>query len=118
LTLSVSNLVGNYATYLGQWRTLVKVKTNNQWRDFLRWDEVPDKVLKSDFDWLDDPAGWSFLKYKGNYYILGDFMRFKFMDGDSNLTGWHAYHQDSAWGGIVIAISDDGEQYRIGRYAG
>ena len=93
----------------------MKVRTNNHWRDFKYRDEVPANVLADQFDWTND---WyaqygdysdGFIEYRGFWYHLGDFMR-------GGVEGWHGVHADSFFSGVVIRLSEDGEQYQIGTY--
>jgi hypothetical protein len=86
----------------------MNVSTNHQWRDFLYRHEVPTNVLTSDFDWLgEDDQSFGFLRYRGTWYHLSMFLR-------TTIDGWNGIHNDSAFSGILIEISSDGEQYRIG----
>lgn len=88
----------------------MEIKTNNQWRVFLDWYDLPEKA-KRVFDYADTDG--SFLKYKGNYYSLEDFMR---IENNSDLQGWHGYSSDTYFSGVLIRLSNDGEQYQIGTY--
>jgi hypothetical protein len=85
----------------------MNVTTNYHWRDFLYRHEVPESVLTSEFDWLDEDEQSGFLRYRGAWYHLSMFMR-------TAIDGWHGVHNDSAFSGVLIEVSRDGEQYRIG----
>lgn len=85
----------------------MNITTNNQWRDFLYRYEVPDEVLKSEFDWLDEDDHDGFFRYRGVWYHLSMFMR-------TAIEGWQGIHNDSAFSGVLIEVSRDGEQYRVG----
>lgn len=93
----------------------IKVVTNGQWRDFVYRSDVPEKVLKSQFDWTDkaheDHGDYSdgFLCYRGVWYHVADFQR-------GGIEGWSGSHGDSFFSGVVIRLSKDGEQYQIGTY--
>lgn len=92
------------------------ITTNNQWRNFLYGYEVPEKVMKEQFDYLGGDANCDgFICYKGNYYHLCDFMR---IDTNSpfDTKKWSGYVSDSFFSGILIKVSDDGEHYKIGWY--
>ena len=85
----------------------MNVTTNHQWRDFLYRHEVPENVLRSEFDWLDEDDHSGFFRYRGVWYHLSMFLR-------TTIDGWHGVHTDSAFSGVLIEVSNDGEQYRIG----
>jgi hypothetical protein len=95
------------------------IATNNQWRNFKYRYEVPESVLKSDFDWMKKPyEDWgyedSFIQYKKNWYHLSEFER---IDKNSPFPkNWTGYSSDSFFSGILIQLSEDGEQYKIGWY--
>ena len=82
----------------------MNITTNNQWRDFSYRQDVPESVLKSEFDWTD--SGDGFFRYRGYWYHLSMFMK-------TAIEGWHGIHNDSAFSGVLIQVSDDGEQYKI-----
>ncbi len=101
----------------------MRTTTNNNWRNFKYGHEVPDSILK-DYDWLSEDEslnGW--IHYRNEWYHVAQFMRcedwstqhFARKDGDK-VEQWHAYSADTYFSGLIIRISDDGEQYQIGRY--
>jgi hypothetical protein len=85
----------------------MNVTTNNHWRDFSYRYEVPADVLVSEFDWLDEDDQDGFFRYRGVWYHLSMFLR-------TTIKGWHGIHNDSMFSGVLIEVSSDGEQYRIG----
>jgi hypothetical protein len=85
----------------------MNVTTNNHWRDFLYRYEVPADVLVSEFDWLDEDDQDGFFRYRGVWYHLSMFLR-------TAIEGWDGIHGDSFYSGVLIEVSSDGEQYRIG----
>lgn len=92
------------------------VYTDRKWKNFKYGYEVPKKVMRSDFDHLDeDSAIDGFLLYRGNWYHISDFMRIS-PGAPDWMKHWSGYTSDSAFSGILIKISDDGEQYIIGTY--
>ena len=94
----------------------VTVKTNHQWRDLVYRQDVPAKILAEQFDYLsedDSPDG--FFLYRGYWYHVSDFMAFS-GNVEPPLQGWHGYSGDSYFSGVLIQISQDGEQIKIGRY--
>lgn len=115
------------------------IKSNYQWRQFKYRYEVPRKILENQFDWMipkeltpDQRELWftgeifpeltggqdymdGFFQYKSSWYSMSDFMNL----GDNcspEFQGWHGYHNDSFFSGILIKISGDGEEYQVGRY--
>lgn len=88
------------------------IATNNKWRDFMGRDAVPEKTLASEFDWLDSAAMDGFFKYHHRWYHLEEFTAF--LEGQKN--GWDGYLSDSAFSGVVIALSKDGEKFKCGTY--
>ena len=92
-----------------------RVQTNNHWHNLSYRNEVPQSVLDSDFDYQDEDEAYDgFFKYRGNWYHLDGFMRHS--DPSWPLSDWHGYAGDSFFSGVVIRISDDGEQYQVGTY--
>jgi hypothetical protein len=89
------------------------IKTDHKWRQFKYRDEVPDKVMRDQFSHLDNMDG--FFKYRDWWYHLSDFM---LVDEHSPLRehGWHGYHSDSYFSGVVIKTHPDGGEYMVGTY--
>jgi hypothetical protein len=89
----------------------LKIKSDKKWKNFKTRDEVPKQVLSRQFDWLDEDSGYDgFINYKGHWYHLSEFMR------GGGMADWDGYHGDSYFSGVVIKVSGDGEQYKIGDY--
>lgn len=96
-----------------------RVYTNNHWRDFTYRSDVPEAVLKSDFDWTTEDDIDGFFCYKGVWYHTSQFMRFGYPPGGEPpalFKGWHGYLNDSFHSGVVIRMSDDGEQFQVGTF--
>lgn len=89
----------------------MQIITNNHWNDFLDGFELPESV-HSDFDWMDDIMDGTFIKYRNVFYSLDEFMR----NDTAGFGTWHGYKSDSFFSGVLIRISDDGEQYQIATY--
>jgi hypothetical protein len=98
----------------------VTIKANHQWRHFAYRADVPEDVLKDQFYHLDpDDALDGFFCYRGHWYHLSDFMRLSGPTSpgfSEDLPGWHGYHSDSMFSGVVIKVSADGERYQAGTY--
>lgn len=92
----------------------VTIKTNHQWRNLAYRNEVPAKVLADQFSHLDeDETGDGFFCYRGYWYHVSDFMR---IENNADLAGWHGYASDSYFSGVVMKLSEDGEQYIAGTF--
>ena len=95
----------------------MKIVTDHKWREFKRTHDVPEKIIRSEFDWLEDAeiTYGCFIKYKGQWFHLDEFT---FLSHSSELRerGWHGYHGTSYSSGVVIRLSSDGEWYQIGSY--
>lgn len=92
----------------------MEVKTDNKWKSFKYRNEVPAKVLKSEFDYLSEDDSDGFFQYRGVWYHLSGFMR---VNSNSPFPKpWIGYAGDSFFSGVLIQVSDDGEQYRVGTY--
>ena len=91
------------------------IKTDHKWKDFMYSYQLTEKeILELDHLTRDEIDSRSFIRYKGQIYDMGDFMRVP--DQMGGLLGWHAYSSDSFFSGVVIKVSDDGDQYIIGAY--
>jgi hypothetical protein len=97
--------------------TQVTIKTNHQYRHTLDWYELTPREQK-DFNYLDTEdaqCGAAFIRYRGYTYDLGQFMQV----GDHaprELAGWHGYHSDSYFSGIVVRFDDECERVMLGTY--
>ncbi|MDC8457855.1 hypothetical protein [Marinobacter sp. DS40M6] len=93
----------------------MEIITNYQWRNFLYGYEIPETVLNSDFDYLDDDEKTDgFIKYRGRYYHVSGFMLLPEHCDIPN--DWQGIEHDSAFSGVLVRLSDDGEQYQIATY--
>jgi hypothetical protein len=89
----------------------MKIRTNNQWRNFCYREDVPAKVLESQFDYQDpDDTVDGFFQYRGYWYHVDQFMRCEAMPD------WDGAHGDSFFSGILIKFSPDGEQFKVATY--
>lgn len=61
-------------------------------------------------DWCDDNYIDGFIYYKRTWYHVSEFVRTP--DHDE----WHGYKGDSFFSGVLIRLSNDGEQYRIATF--
>lgn len=91
----------------------LKVYTNYHRRLLQYRCDVPEDVLASDFDWLDDDTFDGFFEYRDCWYHICDFMR---ISDNAPFPGeWDGYSSDSFFSGILIKLLDDGE-YIVGTY--
>ena len=90
-----------------------KIYTNNHQRQFLYFYELTEKE-KKELDWIEDDTA-SVFRYRGNVYSLDEFVR---IDKNNPFypLGYHGYHSDSYFSGILIKVSDDGESYQVATY--
>jgi len=93
-----------------QIETKTTITTDNKWREFRYRYEVPEKVLDSEFDWLDKDVDDGFIYYKKRWYHLNEFML------SSHFTDWNGYHSDSFFSGTLIKVSKDCDEFKIGTY--
>lgn len=89
----------------------MRITTDHKWKDFVYGYELPEKI-KKDFDYLDpeDLEYNRFMKYKGSYYDLHEFIRVE------NMENWNGVYNDSYFSGVLVELSGDLDQYRIGSY--
>lgn len=93
--------------------------TNNHKREIISYYDMPQEILESDFDWATEEE--SFVKYRGVYYALSEFMRISKPGNvnpwspviDSDLKAWHGIFTDSFFSAILIRIDDDDSDYVV-----
>lgn len=90
------------------------IKTSKVARLLKYRDEVPQKVLDNEFDWLDEDTIDGFICYKKEWFHLSQFMTLD-KDSDFNKEGYDGYHGDSYFSGTLIRIVDD-ESVIMARY--
>jgi len=93
----------------------MQVKTNNQPRDIVYGFELSDTIL-SEFDYLNDDerANAEFVKYKGQWYHLGDLETPHGMPKDSPLKQWDGFVSDTFFSAVVFKFTDDFERVICG----
>ena len=85
----------------------MKILTNKQPRLLLNYDDLPNEEREY-FDY--DGAQWhSFVKYRGEYYDIGDMMRYT---GEN----WDAYQAHTVWSGVLVRLCTDDSDYVIMGY--
>lgn len=92
----------------------MQVTTDNKWKPFVYRSDVPKRVLERDFDYQNaDEAFDGFFKYRGVWYHLDMFMR---TEGVDDFKNWNGYHSNSAFSGVLLKVSRDGESYKVATY--
>ena len=93
----------------------LSIITDHKWKQFKFGDEVPDKILQDDFDWLNENDNFDkFILYRKRWYHLSDFMIIS--ENTPFDKQWQGYEPDSAFSGILIQVSNDCEEYKIATY--
>lgn len=92
----------------------MRVRTNGHRRLFVYRHDVPVEVLEDDLDWTDENDVDGFFCYRGVWYHLSQFIRLP--ERAPMLAGWHGYHADSFFSGVVLRTTDDGEAYQVGTF--
>ena len=90
--------------------------TDHKWKQFKYGYEVPESVRKSEFDYLEDAEGQDgYFKRKGDWHHLSQFTSLP-KESDLGERGWQGILHYSMSNGLVIKVSDDGEEYQVGYY--
>jgi hypothetical protein len=104
---------------------VVTIKSDRKWRNLLYGYELPKKQRK-EFDYIKSDEEFetrNFAKYHGQYYDINEFQVLPII-GDASgkhvvypeFRGWDGYMNDTYSSGVLIKLSSDGEQYKIGRF--
>jgi hypothetical protein len=84
------------------------IVSDGEWRNFLYRYEVPEEILASEFGYLSEDEQDGFFTFEDSWYHLS---MFTFAD----IEGWHGIYNETAFSCVLIEISDDTEQYKIGK---
>ena len=91
----------------------MKIITDHKWKPFTYRCDVPESILGDQFDWTNEEEHTDgFFKYRKWWYHLGDFMRVDPVI-QNEMKEWHGIAHDSYFSGVLIKLSDDGEEYMI-----
>ncbi|MBT8460250.1 MAG: hypothetical protein KJN60_11315 [Boseongicola sp.] len=93
----------------------MQIVTNSHWRPFAYALDVPKDVLNDQFDWMRDEDGEhdtesycdGFFRYRGHWYHISEFT------ARDDVPGFQAMACDTYFSGVAIAVSDDGEAYKV-----
>jgi len=96
----------------------ITVKSNFIPRDLISAFELNGaqySKLRKEFDYLEDADFDSalFFEYRGQVYVLADFMR---TEGDILRDGWQGILNETFFSGLVIKIVESCERIVVGRY--
>lgn len=88
----------------------MKIITNNHKRPILSSYDIPVDILANDFSWTDESE--QFVKYRGNYYALSEFVRLSKRNNSNpwlpeiipELENWTGKHDDSFFSSVLIRI--------------
>lgn len=108
-SLSFSVCLGKEAAFqlIEEWKKEknINIITNNKPRKLLEFSELPEKVLKKEFYWV-EPSNFNFFKFKDRYYCIEEFT---IPPKDISSRGWHGILTDSFFSGILIRYLNDEE---------
>jgi len=88
------------------------VTTDNKWKEFKPSTDVPEDVLENEFDWMGDPS-FGFFKYLNSWYHISEFIKF---GNNESIGPWQAYSPESAFSAVLVQVSNDGEEYKVGTF--
>lgn len=92
------------------------IRSNYQVRPLLFWEDLSEYEKEEYRDVLGDPDEHEFFRYKGNIYLLSDFM---ILESNSPFPEyWQGYMSDSFFSGILIRLVDQGmeDAVIVGQY--
>ena len=94
----------------------LKIITDNKWKNFKYGNEVDSRKDYADYDHLSEDEKYDrWIIYRKSLYHLSDFLRIN-SNSPFNSKKWEGYLSDSFFSGILIKVSQDGEQYKIALY--
>lgn len=91
---------------------MIRVTSDYRWKRLRAIEETPWYVQTGPLSWLE--AGSEVLLYRGQWYAVRTFL--PLTEGFSGPGKWQMYRPDGFASGVVLEISDDGEEYRVGTY--
>lgn len=94
----------------------MEVITNNVPRPVLYWDDLTPKE-QAEFDYVgNDPYNYSFFRFKGWVYDLGEFMRIPDGVQYDSWRDWHGYQSDTFFSGVLVKVNYREETVIVGRF--
>ncbi len=97
----------------------MNVITNNKPRMLLMWEELPEGIGESEFDYVEDGDRYEprFFNYRGAWYDAFEFECVYDRPCFAALRGkWTAVYTDSFFSGIVLRWLDEFESVIVGTY--
>ena len=93
----------------------MEIKTDNKPRPIVFGFELSENIL-SEFDYMEGEEldNAEFVKYKGNYYHLGDIEAITNLPDDSPLNGWHGMVSETFFSAVLFKFTDDFEHVICG----
>ena len=88
----------------------MEITTNNVPREMIPFQCLPKKVQEQVVENYENAPEFEWVKYKGWWYCLEDFMI-----ADS-VKGWDGIAHDSYFSGVLVRLVDGGERIVFGRY--
>ena len=85
--------------HLDKGEPIMKIITNNHWREIEYKDNEDSGELESCFT------------YQGQTWFLSEFLRFT----PPSETGYHGYHGLNAFAALYVKLSDDGDAVKVAR---
>ncbi len=90
----------------------MKIITNNRTREILEWCDLTAAEQAEFADYRNEDDGASYVRYRGEVYDLGEFMRCP--PDTFEFAGWEGYHADSYFSAIVCRFADYGQSVIMG----
>ena len=91
----------------------LRLITDNRFKQFKYGNEVPKKVLIDQFEHLEDGEDSDgFFKYRGTWYHISDFLTAS--DKIKKITGFDGINTDSLFSAVLLSVSQDCEEYKVG----
>lgn len=91
----------------------MQIISNGVARDMISFHALPPAVQRRVADNYENAEHFDWVRYKGEWYCMEDFMR---TDKDSPLSEWDGYTADTFFSGVLVRFVDDGERVIFGRY--
>ena len=97
---------------------MTTIKTNNQPRTLHHIGDYPESEqakIRKEYSWMepeDIDCNFGFFNYRGQYYHLSEFS----VHTNPDFSDWHGFMMQTVYDGVLIKVSDDGNEVTVGRY--
>ena len=88
----------------------MKIKTNNQFRPVLYWQDLEANEQSELSDSHDTVQESTFFRYRGQVYDIGEFM----ITQSPLLSAWDGVFGTSYFSAVLVKYSDDGDAVKVG----